>query len=350
MQLLKTKCRYVIRTFETSRGIALRPRQSNRACKFLQLVAGISPFGFQIANPVIGPTETELDMAYGESCAVSLSVHSSAASLICRFSLDMIFPQSGLNPKFVLITNPHNPLGIIYKPEVVATIVTWARKRKLHTIVDEVYALSTHQKHGHGFRSVIQILDNQLEDNVHWLWSMSKDFGASGLRVGYVYSQNETFLKGFADLNGFSGVAQPMQLLVSNLLSDDTFVDSYLDQSRERVLRNYKACTQTLDDMGLSYVPAEAGLFLYVDFSSLLPEKTVKFETSLSNLMIEHARVLLTPGQSQKDWRPGMFRICYAWVTPEELQIAMARLGRLVEKLRRLDWADLDAESIDGVI
>jgi aspartate/methionine/tyrosine aminotransferase len=249
-----------------------------------------------------------------------------------------------------LITNPHNPLGIIYKAEVVATTVTWARKRKLHTIVDEVYALSIHRKHGHGFQSVIQILDNQLEDNVHWLWSVSKDFGASGLRVGYVYSQNETFMKGFGNLNGFSGVSQPIQMVVSDLLSDDSFVDSYLDQSRERLLRNYKSCTKSLDDMGLPYVPAEAGLFVYVDFSSLLPEKSMYWESKFSNLIIEHARVLLTPGQSQKDSRPGMFRVCYAWVTLEELQIGMDRLSRLVEHVRRLDWTDMDGGMITEIV
>jgi hypothetical protein len=38
-----------------------------------QLVAGIIPFGFQMASPVLGPTESELDMAYMESRSVSRS-------------------------------------------------------------------------------------------------------------------------------------------------------------------------------------------------------------------------------------------------------------------------------------
>lgn len=53
-------------------------------------------------------------------------------------------------------------------------------------------------------------------------------------------------------------------------------------------------------------------------------------------------RIVLTPGESQRDTTPGMFRICYAWVSPEVLEIAMERLSRLVVKIRRMDWDDLN--------
>lgn len=41
-------------------------------------------------------------------------------------------------------------LAAIYRPEVIRNAINWARKRKLHTIVDEIYALSATQ----GFQSV----------------------------------------------------------------------------------------------------------------------------------------------------------------------------------------------------
>jgi aspartate/methionine/tyrosine aminotransferase len=258
--------------------------------------------------------------------------------------------QQGLKPKFILITNPNNPLGVIYKPEVLVNIVSWARKRKLHTIVDEIYALSTHQKDGHGFKSIIQILNNQLEDNVHWVWSVSKDFGASGLRIGYVYSQNETMLRGLGNTNVFSGVSHPMQMVVSELLTDDAFIERYLDESRDRLRQSYFICIQKLEEMVVPYVPAEAGMFIYVDFSSLLPEKTMEWESKFSKLVVDFARVILTPGESQKERMPGMFRICYAWTTPEVFEIGMERLSRLVAKIRRMDWSDLNEVTLSGVI
>jgi aspartate/methionine/tyrosine aminotransferase len=125
--------------------------------------------------------------------------------------------------------------------------------------MDELYALSTHKKYGHGFQSVVRILDNKLGDDVHMVWSVSKDFGASGLRVGFVYSQNETYMKGLANLNIFSGVSGPIQMVVSELLTDDDFVDVYLDASRERLRLSYLICVEKLEEMVLPFVPAEAG-------------------------------------------------------------------------------------------
>lgn len=53
--------------------------------------------------------------------------------------------QKGFRVKFVLLTNPNNPLGVIYHPDVIQGTIRWARKRSMHTIVDEIYALSTHK-------------------------------------------------------------------------------------------------------------------------------------------------------------------------------------------------------------
>jgi aspartate/methionine/tyrosine aminotransferase len=218
--------------------------------------------------------------------------------------------------------------------------------------MDEVYALSTHKKHDHGFQSVIRILDNNLGDDVHMVWSISKDFGASGLRVGVVYSQNEVFMEGLANLNIFSGVSAPIQMVVSELLTDDDFIDNYLDESRERLRRAYNICVCKLEEAVLPYVHAEAGLFVYVDFSSLLPEKTMECEAKLGQLMQDYARIVLTPGESQRDPAPGNFRICYAWVDTEILEIAMERLSRLVAKIRRMgiDWGDLNETTLGEVI
>lgn len=194
------------------------------------------------------------------------------------------------------------------------------------------------------------MLDNKLGDDVHMLWAVSKDFGGSGLRAGFVYSQNEVFMEGLATLSIFTCVSGPIQYLVSELLTDDQWSDNFLDASRYRIRQSYQICTNKLQEMVLPFVPASAGLFVYVDFSSLLPEKTFACEEQLCRLMLDHARIVLTPGQSQRETTPGMFRICYTWVSPEVLEIAMERLSRLVAKLRRMDWEDLDSRQLNGIL
>jgi aspartate/methionine/tyrosine aminotransferase len=132
-------------------------------------------------------------------------------------------------------------------------------------------------------------------------------------------------------------------------MTDDIFVNNFLDESRERLVQSYTICTRKLDEMVLPFIPAEAGMFVYVDFSSLLPSKTFEWEQKLSELMFK-IRVVLTPGEGQHDASPGMFRICYAWVGPESLQVAMERLSRLVAKLRRMEWDDINGRAIDSIL
>ena len=50
------------------------------------------------------------------------------------------------------------------------------------------------------FTSIVSVLDNKLGDNVHVLYGISKDFGASGLRMGFMYTQNTKLRKAVATI------------------------------------------------------------------------------------------------------------------------------------------------------
>mmetsp|Transcript_23249 Transcript_23249/g.38540 ORF Transcript_23249/g.38540 Transcript_23249/m.38540 type:complete len:497 (-) Transcript_23249:25-1515(-) len=292
----------------------------------MSAIAGCKAFPVHIANPVMGPTPKELDLAYIEA------------------------QSKGMRVKFLLLSNPQNPLAVIYGADIVKNSITWARKRGLHTIMDELYALSVHDEHNHKFESVIRTLDNQLGNDVHFLWALSKDFGASGFRVGTLYTQNLQVLAALANLNIFSGVSHPIQMITAEILTDDEFVDTFLEECRVRLRHSYAICANKLEEMVVPYVPAEAGLFVYVDFSALLPRKDFEGEAMLRDLITDYARIVLTPGESQRDSRPGFFRICYAWTSPEVLEIAMERLSRLVVKIRKMDWSDLNEISLESVL
>lgn len=256
----------------------------------------------------------------------------------------------GLRVRMLLITNPCNPIGTIYDPEVMKAAIEWARARDMHTIVDELYALSTHP--GFQFQSILTTLNNELGDDVHHIWALSKDFGASGFRMGTLYTQNEKLLKSVANLNIFSGVSHPMQMIVSEVLLDDAWVYDFLQQARERIRYSYEICTRMLDEMVIPYYPASAGIFVYADFSSLLPEPTAAGEAKFASLLLDAARIIMTPGQAQHDQKPGMFRICYCFVSPELLTMAMQRLDNVIVKIRtrRIHVENLTPESYTDII
>ena len=142
-----------------------------------------------------------------------------------------------------------------------------------------------------------------------------------------------------------------MQIIIQDLLTDDNFIYSFLEQSRQRTRYNYELCASHLDQMVIPFTPIKAGIFVYADFSSLLPEQSADGEARFSALVVGAARIIMTPGLAQLDRKPGMFRICYAFVTPEVLQIAMERLDKIVAKIRRCqDWDNLNAESLSDIL
>ena len=140
------------------------------------------------------------------------------------------------------------------------------------------------------FESIIQILDNDFGDNVHMVYALSKDFGASGLRFGILYSQNTLLMKGISLMNSFSAVSGPIQYMISEILTDDPFLTMFLQISRQRIYYSYNICVEKLNEMVVPYVPAEAGIFVYVDFSSLLPKKTYHYERQLTELVSTSCR------------------------------------------------------------
>ena len=173
---------------------------------------------------------------------------------------------------------------------------------------------------------------------MHFIWGMSKDFGSSGFRVGVLYTHNQSILAAFGNVNMFSSVSHPMQAIVGELLSDDGFVDAFLDRSRVLLRQSYEIVTKALDEINVPYVQAEAGIFLYCDFSGLLRDDSFESEDELGKVFEEYGRVVLTPGRSQRDSKAGRFRICYAFVSTEVLGISMMRIVRICKHIQDEGW------------
>jgi histidinol-phosphate/aromatic aminotransferase/cobyric acid decarboxylase-like protein len=110
------------------------------------------------SNPSIGPTPDELENA--------------AASAEAR----------GLRVRVLLLTNPNNPLGTIYPPGIIKSSINWARNRMIHTIVDEIYALSAQESE---FESVLKILHGDLRNDVRDDGALCNDYKQTTLTLFY---------------------------------------------------------------------------------------------------------------------------------------------------------------------
>jgi aspartate/methionine/tyrosine aminotransferase len=182
-----------------------------------------------------------------------------------------------------------------------------------------------------------------------------------------MYTENTDFLHCLSNINMMHQVAMPMQAMLSDLLDDERWVDTFLNDSKKKLFDAYKLVTDSLTAMDIPFVKASGSIFVYANFSDLLmscnaeisdrikelnPGKassnhskkiancdnnTSEGEEALCSLFCSEARVVLTPGEAQFDAQPGHFRICYAWVNRAELEIGLKNLKICVERLRNVN-------------
>jgi aspartate/methionine/tyrosine aminotransferase len=242
--------------------------------------------------------------------------------------------DSGHLPKAVLLTNPNNPTGVVSSKEDLLSLIEWCKSKQIHLIADEIYALSVFEE-DQKFVSVVELLENNLGDHVHVLWGLSKDFGASGLRLGVIYSQNQTLLRAMGYITDAYQVSTLVQVQAATFLSDDSFLERYISENRKRLRASYEILKKGLEEVAdiQLVAPSGAGVFAFADCRLLLAEKSFVAERELTNWFIEHG-VVLTPGEACHCPVPGFFRICFAWVEPDALREAVKRIALVAERAR----------------
>lgn len=104
-------------------------------------------------------------------------------------SLTAAFDTSPYPIRALVLTYPGNPLGQCCSAEALRRCAKFCHDRGLHLICDEVYALSyfgAADSEATPFQSIVSFDLNAMGcdlSRVHVVWSMSKDFGCSGLRL-----------------------------------------------------------------------------------------------------------------------------------------------------------------------
>lgn len=227
--------------------------------------------------------------------------------------------------RMALVTSPSNPQGEVISPQVISDVVKWARGRGLHVVFDEAYALSVYDTETE-FCSVAKVLDGNLKDDVHIIWTLSKDFCWSGGRVGVLYSLNEGVLSALRPaLTYLAGVSRQTQWSVKEMLRDQKWVNSFVKENQKRLGAIRSKVAGILRDLGVPFFPAKAGLFLWVDLRAWMWEDTHAEEIALWERMAT-VKVLLTPGNECFATCFGFFRVCFASVEEKALQVAFERL------------------------
>ncbi|KAL4783356.1 hypothetical protein BJX76DRAFT_368480 [Aspergillus varians] len=218
-------------------------------------------------------------------------------------SLTETFNTSSHRIRAVVLTNPGNPIGQCYTADTLRHCARFCHDRDLHLICDEVYALSYFGGNESCSTPFTSILNLDIEEmgcdlsRVHVVWSISKDFGCSGLRLGCVVSQaNPELILGLR-LPTSTEVSSLTALCTTALLTSPK-LSHLVRLNKKRLLSSYRAVASVLEACGVGYIPATAGVFI---FAQLAPgaetiDDEVRFQKRLrdSGLLVANDKMEAT--------------------------------------------------------
>ena len=243
--------------------------------------------------------------------------------------------------KFLILTSPDNPTGIIYSRTLLDRIADWCIANKIHLVVNEIYALSTlnlrhpiiaaDYKNTESYESFIPVMQEKQSDYLHMWYAFSKDFGISGFRLGFVYSLNETFHKAFSNLNLTHCASNYAQWCMLEVLQDKVFLKHYIAENQRLLTNSYAIVIEVLRRKEIPYVPAKGSLFVWVDLSKYLTNNSQQSEDKFWLKLYNETGILLTPGNGFGHSKNGYFRIVYPCVSASDLRIAMKRFESFID-------------------
>lgn len=149
--------------------------------------------------------------------------------------------EGNIKVKGLIITNPSNPLGTTYDRDTLKSLVTFVNDNNIHLICDEIYSATVFKAPSFtSIAEVVQEMDHCNKDLIHILYSLSKDMGLPGFRVGILYSYNDAVVNCGRKMSSFGLVSSQTQHLLAAMLSDEEFVDNFLAENSKRLAKRHE--------------------------------------------------------------------------------------------------------------
>ena len=175
----------------------------------------------------------------------------------------------------------------MYPARDVAAVLAWGLERDVHVVVDEMAASSTfapsrgpreeEEENPPRFVSALELDRSSLPEalrakartHLHLVYGLSKDFCASGYRVGALWTRNAGVLRAMDNVAYVCCVPGPMQLAIAEMLEDASWVDAYLARNAENLREQHASLASALAAEGIAVTPARAGMFVWIDLGGV---------------------------------------------------------------------------------
>lgn len=156
----------------------------------------------------------------------------------------------------LLLCNPSNPTGAVYRPDEIAMVADLVKKKGLFLIADEVYR----EFRFDGAKTVNALELRGLEDQVLVVDSTSKRWSACGIRIGCLVTRNKDVFQAALRL-GRARLAPPLLGQVSLAAVDPAALEGYEREAVAEYKRRRDAIAAALDGVPGIVAPKPEGAF-----------------------------------------------------------------------------------------
>lgn len=200
------------------------------------------------------------------------------------------------NTKLIVLNIPHNPTGAVISESQLKTILSWAEDGDFWVLCDEVY---------HDFAlypNIVPPHGRSLSKRAISVGSMSKSYGLSGLRLGWIAGPEEVVNAcwGWKDYTSISNSPINDFLATFALKNVDKVIERNLSIARKNLEFFLKWLEEHKDYF--DYVEPKAGVLMFPRLKNI--DVTTE---ELCKKLYEQYKLLMVPGECFD--RPGFLRI-----------------------------------------
>ena len=244
------------------------------------------------------------------------------------FMLDLETIERAITPRTraIVINNPHNPTGAVFRPDEISKLLEIAKDHRLLVIVDEIYDNFVYEEGA--FKGVLE-LEPEWRNYVIYTNGFSKTFSMTGWRLGYLVASRE--------------VIEPLKRLATNTYSCPPSIAQKAGVEAMRSEASWKAAKAMIElfrrrrDVmyeelrkipGIEVWRSTGAFYMYPRIKGLLDKLGMDVE-QFADWLLENYGVVVLPGTAFSETHMGREYVRLSFALDE----ALIREG--IERIRK---------------
>lgn len=222
-----------------------------------------------------------------------------------------------------IIVNPDNPTGHVFRRDFLERLGRRLRRDGIPVVEDQVYEKVVYPPHQ--FSSMISMPD--MRDCTVCVSSFAKSYLCAGMKVGYIAGPSEIIraLRHYYMLSSFTPNTAALRTAIDILRGPQDFLNQWIgewDEMRQQT-------TAALNSIpGITCNLPEAGTYCLADVSRLGSGEHI------AKLLMDSARVLVTPGNYYGPSGDKYIRVCYGRSRPDRVEQGLERIVDTLKVLK----------------